>query len=93
MTMRYNKFMTDIPSGWKQVDETLVLELKLKYFKQVIKLVNKISDVAENLGHHPDISIKNYNELTVVTTTHSINKLSSKDAELAQQINNLLGAN
>lgn len=82
--------MDDIPTGWNIDGEKLVLELKLDDFKQVIETVYKIAEIAEELNHHPDIEIKNYNELRVTTTTHSKNKLTEKDYELTDRINALL---
>jgi len=82
--------MDRAPSDWKQDGEKLVLELKLKSFAEVIETVNKIAELAEVLNHHPNIEIKNYNELTVTTTTHSEGKLTEKDFELAEKINSLL---
>lgn len=84
--------MMHLPNGWKQNDESLVLELKLADFKQAVELVNSIANIAEELNHHPDISIKNYNELTVTTTTHDSKNLTEKDYKLAQKITDLVKA-
>ena len=82
--------MADIPNGWKKVDETLVLEVKLEDFSKAVEMVNKIAEIAEELNHHPNIEIKNYNELKVTTTTHSEEKLTDKDGELAGRVSELL---
>ncbi len=43
--------------------------------------------VAEELQHHPDICIQNYNEVMLSTTTHHAqNILTEKDYELAARV-------
>lgn len=78
-------------SEWKKVGETLLeKQWKFKDFKQALEFVNKVGGVAEELGHHPDISIKNYKEVFISTTTHSAGHvLTEKDYKLAQNIDAL----
>ncbi|MBP9738817.1 4a-hydroxytetrahydrobiopterin dehydratase [Candidatus Saccharibacteria bacterium] len=78
------------PQGWTKRDETLVLELKCPDFMRTLALLNSVADIAESLNHHPDIGIRNYNELIVSTTTHSKGGLTDKDYTLAEEINDLI---
>jgi 4a-hydroxytetrahydrobiopterin dehydratase len=50
--------------------------------------VNKIAEVAEAEGHHPDLTIS-YNNLSVELTTHAINGLSENDFILAAKIDQI----
>lgn len=82
--------MYKIPAGWSKRDETLVLEMKCPDFMRTLALLNSVADIAESMNHHPDVGIRNYNELIVSTTTHSAGKLTDKDYRLAQEISDLI---
>lgn len=60
-------------------------EYKFKDFIGAINFVERVADVAEMEGHHPDIQI-HYNKVTLELSTHSINGLSENDFILAAKI-------
>ncbi len=68
---------------------TLTRVFNFDDFKQALAFVNKIGDLAEELNHHPDIEL-NYGKVVVNLTTHSAGGLTSKDFELANQIDQLV---
>lgn len=82
--------MSNVFGNWAQFDGRLFLNLKCKDFNSAIKLLNLIARAAEKLQHHPDICIKNYNELVVSTITHETNTITDKDYQLAGEINAIL---
>lgn len=82
--------MSDIPKGWSKQDSRLSAAFKCKDFKHALALLNSIADIAETVNHHPDVGIRNYNEVFVNTFTHSQNKVTEKDYRLAKEINELL---
>jgi len=55
-------------------------------FVEAVRFIEAIRDVAEELGHHPDVCIENYNTVRVSLTTHDIGGLSTMDVELAEKI-------
>jgi len=55
-------------------------------FIEAVRFIETIKDVAEELGHHPDVCIENYNTVRVSLTTHDIEGLSTMDVELAEHI-------
>lgn len=55
-------------------------------FKEAIVFVNKIADLAENEGHHPDIKIV-YNKVQLDLFTHAVLGLSENDFIMAAKIN------
>lgn len=61
---------------------------KFKNFKEAMVFVNKIADLAESEGHHPDIEI-HYNKVEIILWTHSIGGLSENDFILAAKIEKL----
>ncbi len=74
------------PKGWKKEGKFLVKKYKFKNFIEAVGFVNIISTIAENLNHHPDVYLENYNQLTIKTTTHKKGELTDQDFELAEKI-------
>ena len=82
--------MAKIPDGWVEKKGKLVLAIKGADFMRTLALLNAIGDIAQSQNHHPDLAIRNYNELIVSTTTHDADGLTEKDYKLAQEITDLL---
>jgi len=83
-----NKYLMDV-SGWKINRDgihRLIKEFKFKNFKKAMKFVNKVAEIAENEGHHPDIYIF-YNLVKFEMHTHAINGLFLNDFIVAAKIN------
>jgi len=74
--------------GWSYVGKSIQKRYTLKSFVPAIGLVNKIAEVAEKAGHHPDITI-NYNVVSIALSTHSEGGVTQRDFDLAQQIEKL----
>ena len=60
-------------------------EYKFKDFIGAINFVQKVADLAEAEGHHPDIHI-HYNRVMLDLWTHAIGGLSENDFILAAKI-------
>ena len=76
--------------GWDvKEDETknyfLIKEFKFQNFLESQNFINKVSDIAEKEGHHPDISI-GWGYCLVMVHTHAIEGLSVNDFILASKI-------
>jgi 4a-hydroxytetrahydrobiopterin dehydratase len=56
-----------------------------------MKFVNSLVEPAEQMGHHPDLSIS-YNRVVITLTTHDAGGLTQKDFDLAKQISQLLAS-
>lgn len=84
------KNINDLKQDWQMIDGKLALKLTLKNFPECVKVINKISKIAEKENHHPDIKVYNYNKLLIEIHTHSLNTLTQKDFELAKRIENLI---
>jgi len=63
-------------------------QFKFKDFKKTMEFVNKIAELAESEGHHPDIKIV-YNKVNLDLFTHAVGGLSENDFIMASKINNL----
>lgn len=62
---------------------------KFQDFKEAISFVNKVSEIAEQEGHHPDINIFSYNKVNISLSTHSVGGLTGKDFKVAYEIDKL----
>jgi 4a-hydroxytetrahydrobiopterin dehydratase len=58
-------------------------------FKSAMEFVNRVADVAEQQGHHPDIAI-HWNKVDLLLWTHKIGGLHENDFILAAKIDRLL---
>ncbi len=63
----------------------LVRRFRFKNFVQAMAFVNKVADLAEAEGHHPDIYIS-WNRVRLKLTTHAIKGLSENDFIVAAKI-------
>lgn len=80
------KYLAEI-EGWKlnQKVTEISKEFKFQDFIGAINFVDKIAEVAEAEGHHPDVQI-HYNKVLIELATHSIGGLSENDFILAAKI-------
>ena len=82
-------YLSELKDGWEVLENKKIHKLfKFKDFKEAMIFVNKIADLAESEGHHPDITI-HYNKVDIVIWTHSIGGLSENDFILATKIDNI----
>jgi 4a-hydroxytetrahydrobiopterin dehydratase len=74
--------------GWSREGDALTREFKLKDFVGSIDFVNRMVEPAEEMNHHPDLSIS-WNKVTVSLSTHSEGGITENDFELARKIDSL----
>jgi 4a-hydroxytetrahydrobiopterin dehydratase len=74
--------------GWSRQGDALTREFKLKDFVGSIDFVNRLVEPAEEMNHHPDLSIS-WNKVTVSLSTHSEGGITENDFELARKIDSL----
>lgn len=86
------RYLGETP-GWALRDDARRIErtFKLKNFKEALALVNRIGVLAEDEGHHPDISF-GWGYVTVSLHTHKIGGLHENDFIMAAKINRLAEA-
>jgi len=73
-----------VSADGKQIARTFTY----KDFIQAMKFVNKVAEVAEEQGHHPDIHI-HWNKVELVLWTHSIGGLHENDFVMAAKFDKL----
>lgn len=96
-----DEFLQQI-KGWNLVEEDtrknsegknhfkLRKNLQFLDFKHALGFVNEIGDIAEHEGHHPDITIHDWNKVTFTLWTHSMKGLSENDFIMAAKIDQTL---
>jgi len=83
-------FSKMISSEWQiTLSKHLQRTLKFKSFKSAIDFINKIANIAELEGHHPDFKLSKYKYVTFELYTHKINALHENDFILAAKIDEL----
>ena len=74
--------------GWRQRGEYIVKSFDRGDFVGSVKFVDSLVGPAEEMGHHPDLSIS-WDTVRVVLTTHAAGGLTENDFELARRIDEL----
>ncbi|MDE2079437.1 MAG: 4a-hydroxytetrahydrobiopterin dehydratase [Patescibacteria group bacterium] len=60
-------------------------EFTFKNFKEAMAFANKIGDLAEEEGHHPELAVS-WGKVSVHLTTHAIGGLSENDFIMAAKV-------
>ena len=74
--------------GWERDGSTLRRQFKFDDFKGSMDFVSRITAPAEELNHHPDLSVS-WNTVTVSLSTHSEGGITESDFALAERIDPL----
>jgi len=82
-------YAKQISKDWKVINEHhLEKDVKFKNFVDALAFVNKVGELAEAEGHHPDIWLS-WGIVQVILYTHKINGLHENDFILAVKIDQL----
>jgi 4a-hydroxytetrahydrobiopterin dehydratase len=77
--------------GWELRQDATRLERRFEFqdFVHAMQFVNRVAEIAEREGHHPDIAI-HWNKVDLTLWTHKIGGLHENDFILAAKVNRLL---
>ncbi len=77
--------------GWILLSDqkTIAKKYQFKNFKEALAFVNKVGDIAEDEGHHPDIHLVNFKEVEIHLRTHAIDGVSNNDFIVAAKIDEI----
>ena len=78
----------EVPAWEMRVDK-LHRTFRFRDFKAAMQFVDRMAEVAEAEGHHPDFAV-HYNRVDVTVWTHAIDGLSENDFILAAKIDALV---
>ena len=79
--------LSELP-GWKRDGDALKRQLKFEDFQASVDFLNRITPVAEDMNHHPDVCIS-WNTVDLTLSTHSQGGITENDFDLAHQIDSL----
>ena len=75
--------------GWNIIeDHHIAKTFKFPDFKKALEFVNRVGELAEEQGHHPDIFLA-WGRVQITIWTHIINGLTESDFILAAKIDRL----
>jgi 4a-hydroxytetrahydrobiopterin dehydratase len=75
--------------GWRVVNEHhLEREFTFKNFREALEFTNKVGELAEAQGHHPDIYL-GWGKVRLTIWTHKIDGLTESDFVLAAKADRL----
>jgi 4a-hydroxytetrahydrobiopterin dehydratase len=74
--------------GWRISQDGLRLEKEwnVKNFKAGMAFINRVADVAEGEGHHPEIHLTGFRHVFIEIWTHAVGGLTENDFILAAKI-------
>jgi 4a-hydroxytetrahydrobiopterin dehydratase len=78
-----SSLLSSLPD-WRIEGGELVRTFKFQDFVTALAFVNRVGELAEKAGHHPDIDIR-YNKVRLALVTHDAAGLTNKDFDLASQ--------
>lgn len=84
-----SRLSDELGGGWKVADDhQLEKEYKFKNFREALAFTNKVGELAESQGHHPDIFLAwGFVKLTI--WTHKVDGLTESDFILAAKADRL----
>ncbi len=84
------RILTELP-GWKLTDDGIRIrrEWVVRNFVAAMEFFNRVTEVAEGEGHHPDLHLVGYRNVAIELWTHAIGGLSENDFITAAKIDEL----
>lgn len=89
---QFSHYLPMVPLWTVVEDKKIERDFKFKNFAEAIDCINKVAKIAEAEGHHPDISLHNWNRVKFSLMTHAIKGLFLNDFILASKIDSLLSS-
>lgn len=74
--------------GWEKHGNTIHREFKFADFSGSVDFVNRLTPVANEMNHHPDLHIS-WDTVRVHLLSHSEGGVTENDFELAQKLSDL----
>ena len=86
-----SKYRKEVPE-WEVYDSDTKLkrEFEFENFEKAIEFINKVANLAESEGHHPNIYVYDYKKVRIELWTHKIGGLHRNDFVMAAKINTLI---
>jgi 4a-hydroxytetrahydrobiopterin dehydratase len=73
------QYLADLGNDWRVVrDHHLEKEYRFKNFREALAFTNRVGELAEDVGHHPDIELA-WGRVKLTIFTHKIDGLHQSD--------------
>jgi 4a-hydroxytetrahydrobiopterin dehydratase len=83
-------YLADLGNDWRVVeDHHLEKEFTFKNFREALDFTNRVGELAEGIGHHPDIYLA-WGKVKLTIWTHKIDGLHESDFVFAAKADRLL---
>jgi 4a-hydroxytetrahydrobiopterin dehydratase len=86
---RIMELLPQVPT-WNVKNERLCKSFEFTDFMTAMSFLNRVAELAEQEGHHPDFSLHHYRHVDFTVFTHAVGGLSENDFILAAKIDRLL---
>lgn len=81
--------MLEAPQGWQLVGDSFMREFSFATFSRAAEFVALIGRLADEVDHHPEVSLRYPGIVTVSTTSHDAGTVTLRDVRLAGRIDAL----
>lgn len=81
------EYLAQLKGEWEVVEgKKIQRTFERKDFVDALSFINKIGEIAEAEGHHPDIRLFGYKNVEIELSTHAIKGLTENDFIMAAKI-------
>jgi 4a-hydroxytetrahydrobiopterin dehydratase len=82
----------DQVNEWEFIEDDTKMEREIEFndFVSAVNFINRVGDVAEEEGHHPNIYLHSWNKVKLTLYTHAIGGLSINDFVCAVKFDALI---
>lgn len=85
-------FLADLDSDWQVVEGHHLEKIyRFKNFREALAFTNRVGELAEDVGHHPDIELA-WGRVKLTVFTHKIGGLHEADFVFAAKADRVLEA-
>lgn len=83
-------YLADLGGEWQVIDDHhLEKEYRFKDFREALDFTNRVGELAESIGHHPDILLA-WGRVKLTVWTHKIDGLHEADFVFAAKADAVL---
>jgi 4a-hydroxytetrahydrobiopterin dehydratase len=83
-------YLEDLGNAWRVVDDHHIeKEYRFRNFREALDFTNRVGELAEDVGHHPDIELS-WGRVKLTVWTHKIDGLHEADFVFAAKADTLL---
>lgn len=80
--------LAELSEGWEKYGNCIRREFAFDDFSGAVDFVNRLTPVANELNHHPDVFLT-WGKVRISLITHSEHAITEQDFELAKKLDEL----